>query len=61
MAKYPNAPEARDWPLTGIENASPATKAAGRPRVDVSKLPFDPKEFIKALPTWEGIEFDKAE
>jgi arylsulfatase len=61
MEKYPNTPEARDWPLTGIENARPETKAAGRPRVDVSKLPFDPKEFIKRLPSWEGAEFDRAE
>ncbi|MGH7799511.1 MAG: sulfatase-like hydrolase/transferase [Thermodesulfobacteriota bacterium] len=61
MEKYPNTPEARDWPLTGIENARPETKAAGRPRVDVSKLPFDPKEFIKELPSWEGVEFDKSE
>jgi arylsulfatase len=61
MEKYPNTPEARDWPLQGIENARPETKAAGRPRVDVSKLPFDPKEFIKKLKGWEGAEFDRAE
>jgi arylsulfatase len=61
MAKYPNTPEARDWPLTGIENARPETKAAGRPRLDVSKLPFDPKEFIKALKGWEGAEMDQSE
>jgi arylsulfatase len=36
MAKYPNTPEARDFPLTGIENARPETKAAGQPRVDPS-------------------------
>ena len=59
MLKYPNTPEARDWPLTGIENARPETKAAGQPRVDPSKLPFDPKEFIKALQGWEGAEFDQ--
>ena len=50
MAKYPNTPEARDFPLTGIENARPETKAAGQPRVDPSKLPFDPREFIKSVP-----------
>ena len=61
MGKYPNTPEARDWPLTGIENARPETKAAGRPHVDVSKLPFDPKDFIKALKGWEGAEFDQVE
>jgi len=61
MAKYPNTPEARGFPLTGIENARPETKAAGRPRVDPAKLPFDPREFIKKLKGWEGTEFDRAE
>jgi arylsulfatase len=61
MAKYPNTPEARDFPLTGIENARPETKAAGQPRVDPSKLPFDPREFIKSLPGWDGAEFDQGE
>ena len=50
-----------NWPLTGIANARPETIAAGKPRVDVSKLPFDPKDFIKKLPDWEGAEWDKAE
>ena len=59
--KYPHTPEARDFPLTGIENARPETRAAGQPRVDPSKLPFDPKEFIKRLKGWEGAEFDKSE
>jgi len=61
MAKYPNTPEARGFPLTGIENARPETKAAGRPRVDPAKLPFDPREFIKQLKGWEGTELDRAE
>jgi hypothetical protein len=61
MDKYPNTPEARDWPLTGIENARPETISAGRPRMDVSKLPFDPKEFIKQLKGWEGTELDQNE
>ena len=61
MEKYPNTPEARDYPLTGIENARPETEAAGKPRVDPSKLPFDPREFIKSLPGWEGAELDQAE
>ena len=33
--------------------------AAGGPRVDVSKLPFDPREFINKLQDWEGTEFDR--
>jgi hypothetical protein len=48
--KYPNTGEGRDLPLTGIENDHPETKAAGQPRVHVSKLPFDPSQFIKLLP-----------
>jgi arylsulfatase len=59
MQKYPNTAEARDWPLTGIVNARPETKAAGQPRIDASKLPFDPKEFIKQLKGWEGAEFEQ--
>ena len=55
------APEARGYPLTGLENPRPPTKAAGQPRVDPSKLPFDPREFIKKVPWWEGIEFDRSE
>ena len=27
-----------------------------QPRVDPSKLPFDPKEFIKKLPGWDNID-----
>jgi arylsulfatase len=61
MEKYPNAREARAFPLTGIENARPETVAAGHPRVDVSKLPFDPFEFMKTLPEWNDIAFDREE
>jgi arylsulfatase len=61
MLKYPNTGEGRDFPLKGIENARPETKAAGQPRVDVSKLPFDPYQFIKLLPEWNNIEFDREE
>ena len=55
-----NTPEARDCTFTGLENPRPETKAASQPRVDPLKLPFDPKEFIKTLPSWEGVEFDRA-
>jgi arylsulfatase A-like enzyme len=61
MLKYPNTREARAFPLTNIENARPETKAAGQPRVDVSKLPFDPFQFIDKLPEWDHVEFDKTE
>jgi arylsulfatase len=59
MQKYPNTPEARDFPFTGLENPRPATKAASQPRVDFSKLPFDPGEAIKQVPGWAGAEFDQ--
>jgi arylsulfatase len=61
MEKYPNSGEARGFPLTGIENARPETKAAGAPRVDVAKLPFDPFQFIQKLPEWNNIEMDQEE
>jgi arylsulfatase len=55
MAKYPNAPEARDYPLQVMANASPATQAARRPCVDPSKLPFDPRQVIKRVPGWTAL------
>jgi arylsulfatase len=61
MEKYPNIGEGRAFPLTGLANARPETEAAAHPRVDVSKLPFDPYEFIKKLPNWDNIQFDIAE
>jgi arylsulfatase len=61
IEKYPHMPEERGWPLTGIENARPETAAAGRPRVDLSKLPFDPMQGLEKLRGWEGVEFDRAE
>jgi arylsulfatase len=60
MQKYPNTPMARGFPLTGLENPRPAIKAASQPRVDVSKLPFDPTEAIKKVPGWDGMAFDQA-
>ncbi len=59
MAKYPNTPEERGWPLTGIENARPETNAAGRPRVNLKDLPFNPLDVIKQIQGWEGATFDK--
>jgi hypothetical protein len=61
MEKYPNEGEARGFPLTNIENARPETSAAGRLRVDVSKLPFDPFQFMETLPEWNDIQFDREE
>ena len=61
MEKYPNTPEARDWPLTGIENAARKPRPQASRAWIASKLPFDPKEFIKQLKGWEGAEFDRSE
>ena len=61
MEKYPNIGEARAFPLTGIENARPETVAAGHPRMDLSKLPFDPYAFIEKAPEWNNIAFDREE
>ncbi|HEY2620401.1 MAG TPA: sulfatase-like hydrolase/transferase [Acetobacteraceae bacterium] len=61
MRKYPNTPEARDFPFVGVENARPATKAASQPRVDPSKLPFDLRDAIRQVPGWAGSEFDQTE
>ena len=61
MAKYPNTPEARDFPLQGIENARPETKALGQSRMNGKDLPFNPLDVIKQLKGWEGSEFDKTD
>jgi hypothetical protein len=61
IEQYPHAAETRAWPLTGIENARPETDAAGKPRVDFAKLPFDPTHAIEHLRGWEGVEFDRTE
>jgi hypothetical protein len=37
------------------------TNAAGRLRVDLSKLPFDSMDGVSKLRGWEGVEFDRTE
>ena len=61
MTKYPNTPEARDYPLQGLENARPETKALGQPRMNGKDLPFNPLDLIKKLKGWEGAEFDQTD
>ena len=53
--KYPDSKEVHGIPWTGIANASPEVKALAKPRVDRSKLPFDPLEYVKHL---DQIPFD---
>jgi arylsulfatase len=54
--RYPDRPQARAMPLTGIENARPETEAGSQPRVNPDDLPFDPTEFLKGLPDWENVD-----
>ena len=61
MTKYPNTLEARDFPLQGIENARPETKALGQPRMNGKDLPFNPLDVIKQIKGWEGYDIDQAE
>ena len=58
MQEYPNTPEARGYPFTGLENPRPATKAASQPPIDPSRLRFDPSKLIKMVPGWNGSGFD---
>jgi arylsulfatase A-like enzyme len=53
--KYPDSKEAHGVPWTGIANASEGIKALGKPKIDASKLPFDPLEYIEHL---DDIPFD---
>lgn len=54
--KYPDAKEVHGIPWTGIANASDEIKAHAKPKLDRSKLPFDPLEYIKHL---DQIPFDR--
>ena len=53
--KYPDSTEAHGVPWTGIANASDGIKALGKPKIDASKLPFDPLEYIEHL---DDVPFD---
>ena len=53
--KYPDAKEKYGIPWTGIANASDEIKAHAKPRIDRSRLPFDPLEYIEHL---DQLPFD---
>jgi arylsulfatase len=53
--KYPDSHEVYGIPWTGIANASPEIKALANPQLDISKLPFDPLEYIEHL---DQLPFD---
>jgi len=56
--KYPDRPTKHGVPFTGIENARPETKHLAEPPVDLSKLPFDPLEYIHHELPWDGLDPD---
>jgi len=55
MKKYPNNKEKFGVPWTGIANASPEIEALANPKMDLSKLPFDPLEYVEHL---DELPFD---
>lgn len=57
--KYPDRPEKRGVPFTGLENARVETKRLAKPLVrDRSILPFDPLEYIDFEPPWDDFDRD---
>ncbi len=53
--KYPDSKEKHGIPWTGITNASEGLKAHAKPKMDLSKVPFDPLEYIEHL---DQLPFD---
>lgn len=56
LEKYPNTPEARAYPWTGLENPRPEIIQANKPRFDQDEVPFDVEGILKQRPEWEGLE-----
>jgi hypothetical protein len=61
MAKYPNTPGGSRLPAHRHRECAPGNQGGGTGRVDPSKHPVDPREFIKQLKGREGAELDRAE
>ena len=55
-AAYPDKRQARDFPFKNVVNARPETINASKPRLDPSKLPFDPREAIMQVPEWDNLD-----
>lgn len=55
--KYPDSKEVYGIPWTGLENPSQEVQNLAKPKMDLSKLPFDPFEYIEHL---DQIPFDRA-
>jgi hypothetical protein len=57
--KYPDKPEKRGVPFTGLSNPRPETERLSKPLVqDRSKLPFDPLEYIDYELPWDDFDRD---
>lgn len=54
--KYPDSKEVHGVPWTGVSNASEEVKNLAKPRMDASKLPFDPLEYVEHL---DQLPFDR--
>lgn len=53
--KYPDVQEVHGIPWTGLENASPGIQDLAKQKLDISKLPFDPLEYVEHL---DQLPFD---
>ncbi len=47
--KYPDSKEVHGIPWKDIENPSPEVANLAKPKMDWSKLPFDPLEYVEHL------------
>ncbi len=57
--KYPDVPNAKGIPLTGLSNARPETKAiADNIKKTVKALPFDVDDYIEIETPWDDVEGD---
>ena len=55
--KYPDVSEVYGIPWRGIENPLPEVEALGKPKLDLSEVPFDPLEYVEEL---DELPFDPA-
>ena len=53
---FPDKGQNRDYPFKNVVNARPETIKASKPRIDPSKVPFDPREAIMQVPEWDNLD-----
>ena len=57
--KYPDVPNAKGIPLTGLSNARPETKAiAERIKKTIKAMPFDVKDYVEIELPWSNVDGD---